>query len=92
VSERSVGPVLSGGSSADAVVAAICAANSGVEVVDHGAYVSVFCEHRCQVTREAIEARLGRPFALPPDLEAIMPSFRGRFSVDSERATWQWDA
>jgi hypothetical protein len=83
---------LSNGHVAEAVADAIREANASAEVVDHGAYVSVFCEGCCSVTRAAIEARLGRPFVLPPDLEAVMPSFRGRLSVSSERVTWQWDA
>jgi hypothetical protein len=40
------------------------------------------------VTREAIEAETGQPFTLPGDLEMIMPSFKGRFLVNEDQATW----
>jgi hypothetical protein len=74
---------------ADAVVAAIRAANAGVEVTDRGAYLRVMVPGRCVVTRAAIEARAGAPFRLPSDLESIMSSFRGRFRVTEDVAEWE---
>jgi hypothetical protein len=87
-----VGPVLQTGPEADAVIAAISALNSHVELVDRGAYVRVLVPHRCVVTREAIEAQLQRPFRLPRDLEAIMSSFKGLFRVTADQASWELGA
>jgi hypothetical protein len=81
--------VLHAGPLAQAVVAAIVAANAGVEVIDRGAYVRVLVPRRCVVTRAAIEAGVGAPFRLPGDLESIMPSFRGRFRVTEDVAEWE---
>jgi hypothetical protein len=88
----SVGPVLQTGPEADAVIAAINALNSRVELVDRGAYVRVLVPRRCVVTREAIEAHLQRPFRLPRDLEAIMSSFKGLFRVTADQASWELGA
>jgi len=87
-SER-VGPVLQSGAAADAVIAAIAELNPGVELVDRGAYVRVLVANRCVVTRAAIELRTKRPFHLPRDLEAIMSSFKGRFRVTADEASWE---
>ncbi len=87
-SER-VGPVLAAGSLADAVVAAARRLNDGVEVLDRGGYLRVSAPGRCVVTRAAIEAHLGRPVALPGDLEKVMTSFAGRLTVGPDGATWE---
>jgi toluene monooxygenase system protein D len=84
-----VGPVLQSGVEADAVIAAIRALNPQVRLLDRGAYVRVLVPHRCVVTREAIEAHVCRPFRLPRDLEAIMSSFKGRFHVTADEASWE---
>jgi toluene monooxygenase system protein D len=84
-----VGPVLQSGADADAVIAAIKALNPNVRLLDRGAYVRVLVPQRCVVTREAIEARASRPFRLPRDLEAIMSSFKGRFHVTADDASWE---
>lgn len=84
-----VGPVLQAGPGAQAVICAIEALNADVELLDRGAYVRVLVPRRCLVTRVAIEARLGRPFRLPRDLEAIMSSFKGRFRVSADEACWE---
>lgn len=83
-----VGPVLSSGRVAAAIVAAIRDENPGVEVTDRGSYLRVLVPGRCRVSRAAIEAALGGPFRLPGDLERVMPSFRGSFQVDAEQASW----
>jgi toluene monooxygenase system protein D len=57
-------------------------------VQDRGSYVRVLVPGRCRVTRESIEAALGRPFALPADLELVMPSFMGAFTVTDDEAVW----
>lgn len=83
-----VGPVLTAGPAADAVVAAIRELNAGVRVLDRGAYHRVEAPRSCVVTRAAIERHLGARFELPGDLEAILASFAGRFTVTTERAEW----
>ena len=40
----------------------------------------------------AIESALSRSFRLPGDLEQVMPSFRGRFQVSEDQASWSLGA
>jgi hypothetical protein len=87
--EERVGPVLEAGETARAVIAAIRELNEGVEVRDRGSYVRVLVRRRCRVTRRAIEHTLGRPFRLPGDLEIVMPSFKGTFTVTDDEAVWE---
>lgn len=82
------GPVLAAGPVADAIVAAIRRENDRVEVTDRGSYLRVLVPARCAVSRAAIESALSRPFRLPGDLEQVMPSFRGRFQVSEDQASW----
>lgn len=84
-----VGPVLLPSDVGLAVLAAIRATNLDVQVQDRGAYLRVLAESRCVVTRQGIEAALGRPVRLPSDLELCMPSFKGTLRVDAERAIWE---
>lgn len=83
-----VGPVLENSDVARAIIAAIREGAPEVEVLDRGAYLRVLAPGRCVVQRAAIERVLGRPFRLPGDLEAVMPSFRGAFQVNSDEAVW----
>jgi hypothetical protein len=83
-----VGPVLTKGRRAEAVVAAIRELNENAEVVDRGAYLRVSVPISCTVTRQAIERHTGEPFLFPSDLEMIMPSFKGRLAIDEEVAVW----
>jgi hypothetical protein len=83
-----VGPVLQRGATADAVVAAIKLLNGAVEVLDRGAYLRVMVPYRCLLTREAVEQQLRKPFRIPADLELIMSSFKGRFRVSEDEASW----
>ena len=85
---ESVGPVLENDETGRAVAAAIRATNRDVKIVDRGAYWRVLVPHCCRVTRQAIERCVGGNFRLPGDLERIMPSFKGRFTVNDEEATW----
>jgi hypothetical protein len=84
-----VGPVLQKDGVTAGVVAAIQELNAGAVVVDRGSYVRVLAHRRCSVTREAIERRVGRPFAFPSDLELIMSSFKGNLAISDEEATWE---
>lgn len=83
-----VGPILEACEVAEAVVDAIRELNDQVVVKDQGSYWRVSVPQKCRVTKAAIERILGRPFQLPSDLERVMPSFSGHFSVDLEEATW----
>lgn len=83
-----VGPVLEANDVGRAVVAAIREHNGGVEIQDRGSYLRVLVPGRCTVSRQAVERVLGRAFRLPSDLESIMPSFRGTFSVTENEAVW----
>ena len=83
-----VGPVLESGPLADAIVAAIRALNRDVVVVERGAYIRVLVPLRCRVTRDEIQRHAARDFRLPSDLEAVMPSFKGRLSIDGEEVVW----
>ena len=83
------GPVLLSSELGLAVLSAIKAENSDVQVQDRGTYLRVLRSPRCAVSRRGIETALGRPVQLRSDLELCMPSFRGRLSVDDERATWE---
>lgn len=85
---RCVGPVLQACDTAFGVVAAIRALNPDTCVTDRGSYLRVLVPERCVVTRDEIERQLGRAFAFPSDLEAVMPAFQGRFSVTDDEASW----
>ena len=85
---ETVGPVLEAGKSGACVLAAIRKLNHNVTVEDRGSYVRVLVPGRCTVTRKAIEAQTGERFRLPGDLEMVMPSFKGRFSVSEDEAAW----
>lgn len=84
-----VGPVLTSGRTADAVLEAIEASNDDVTTIAHGAYTRVRVPVRCVVSRAAIEAALGRSFRLPGDLEAIMPSFVGELTISESGVEWR---
>lgn len=88
-SPDAVGPVLEASELGLAVLSAIKTLNEGVRVQDRGSYLRVHADRRCIVTRQAIEAALGRPVQLPADLELAMPSFRGSLKIDTERAVWE---
>jgi toluene monooxygenase system ferredoxin subunit len=83
-----VGPVLHASGRASAVVAAIREENADAEVLDRGAYLRVLAPSPCRVTRAAIERHAGVPFALPGDLEALMPSFKGRLEITDSAVVW----
>lgn len=84
-----VGPVLIAGDVSRAVVEALRESNPGLDAIDRGSYVRVRAPGGCRLQRSAVERRLGRPFRLPADLEAVMPSFTGRFRVGEEEAAWE---
>jgi toluene monooxygenase system protein D len=89
MTERTAGPVLLPSELGLAVLSAIVAENPGTEVLDRGAYLRVTSPERCRVSRLGIETALGRPVALPADLELVMPAFRGRLCVDAESVVWE---
>jgi hypothetical protein len=83
-----VGPVLMAGPITDAIVSVIRRHHPAVEILDRGSYLRVLVPGRCAVSRAHVEAALRRPFRLPGDLERVMTSFRGRFAVSAEEASW----
>jgi toluene monooxygenase system protein D len=86
---QAVGPVLTAGPLAAAVIAALRAANEKVTVVDRGAYLRVLVPRRCRLDAALVAQTLAAPFTLPGDLEAIMPSFRGRLRIEAGEAIWE---
>ncbi|MDY7105090.1 MAG: MmoB/DmpM family protein [Actinomycetota bacterium] len=89
MAERRVGPVLRAGRLGEAVAAAVSRGDGGVEIEDRGGYLRVTAPPPCVVRRDAVEEELGEPFALPGDLERVMPSFRGRLVLSEEEARWE---
>jgi toluene monooxygenase system protein D len=83
-----VGPVLATGPLTAAVVRALRELNPGLDVLDRGAYLRVSSPGKCRLTRASVEANTGKPFRLPADLEAIMPSFRGRLHITDDEVVW----
>lgn len=84
-----VGPVLRMSDLIPAIVDAIHEDNPGkeIEVIDRGAYVRINAPSPLRVTRESIEARLGRGFEMR-ELEAIMNAFAGRIDTRSDEVRW----
>jgi len=85
-----VGPVLDASTDGRAIAAAIRADNPGAVVVDRGSYLRVLVPLRCAIRRDAIERVLGKPFALPGDLEQLMPSFKGTLTITDDEVVWAW--
>lgn len=83
-----VGPVLEAGELADAIVEAIRVDQPAAVVEDRESYLRVLCPSPCVVRRAEVERRTGRSFALPVDLEQVMPSFKGRLTIEADQVTW----
>jgi MmoB/DmpM family len=83
-----VGPVLETGALAEAIVEAIREHNRPVVVEDRDSYLRVLVPQRCVLRGDAVEQRIGRRFDLPADLEQVMPSFKGRLTIQSGQAIW----
>jgi hypothetical protein len=73
----------------DVLIAAICARHADAQITDRGAYLRVQVPGRCQLLRADVETRLGRGFALPGDLEEVMPSFQGSMTIGDDQVVWQ---
>ena len=84
-----VGPVLLAGPVAQAVIATIRELCADVSVLDRGSYLRVTAPLRCLLDCKRLEKHLGHSFVLPGDLEAVMPAFRGRLTIDERRACWE---
>jgi len=83
-----VGPVLIQGLRSKAFLLAIERANKGVTFIENAAYVRVLAMDVCQLKRAEVELILGHAIRWPEDLEAIMPSFKGTFTIDEKEAVW----
>ena len=90
VASELVGPVLVADEASRAVIAAIRELDPTVCVDDRGAYLRVSARGGCRLRREIVERILGRPFRMPGDLEALMPSFTGELVVNGDEARWEW--
>jgi hypothetical protein len=84
-----VGPVLLRGPLTDVIIAAIRAHNRDVQVSDRGAYLRVQVPGRCLLVCADVAARVGRAFALPGDLEEVMPSWKGTMTMGDDQVIWQ---
>ena len=89
MSVKGVGPVLTSGVAARAVTAVLLRDNPGAHVQHHGGYLRVLVPGICVLKVARVEEELGTAFALPADLERIMPSFRGRIRFEREQVTWE---
>jgi hypothetical protein len=87
--ERMVGPVLQSGLVADAITQAIQASNFPVELTDRGSYLRVMVRDECRLKREMVEEILGKSFALPMDLEAVLVSFKGAINITEDEVVWK---
>ena len=83
-----VGPVLTSGTITMAVIEAIRNENSSVTVEDRGSYQRVLVPQRCTVSKQGIEAELGRPIRFPGELEMVMATYKGQLSMDESGAAW----
>ena len=83
------GPVLRSGEVALAAIDAIKEDNQGKDViiVDHGAYIRIEAEGGLVLTRETMEACLGRPFAVR-EIEVALIGFSGQIELEPERVRW----
>lgn len=86
--EMKVGPVFQAGYLTNIVVSVIQATNQDVEILHRGSYVRVLVPNRCLLDRKEVESRTGDSFELPRDLEAIMPSFKGKLTMTQDQAIW----
>jgi hypothetical protein len=84
-----VGPVLRAGPLALAARAAIEEQNPEARFSDHGSYLRVLVPERCRLRRETLEKHAGTALTFPSDLESIMASFKGRFTVSEDEAVWE---
>ena len=89
VLSNDVGPVLRAGALTDGIVAALRSLNPELRVTDLGAYVRVAAPGRCRLTRGSVEEVSGGSFRLPQDLERVMSSFAGQFTVTEDEARWE---
>jgi hypothetical protein len=83
-----VGPVFQTSSITQVVVEAIVDLNQDTQIIARGGYVRVLSPKKCVLTKKAVSEKLGREFIFPRDLELIMASYKGKFSVTSDQATW----
>lgn len=88
VCER-VGPILFATPEALAVIASIRENYPQIRVTQRGSYWRIESRQDLHITKQGIEKYLGAAFVLPGDLEKIMPSFAGKFSVTEKDAEWK---
>src|SRR5262249_3655769 len=84
------GPVLQASPAAHAIGAPIRAPKPQTQGIAPGAYLPVLVPQSCVGPRQAIRQAAGAQFRLPGDLEAVMSSFKGRFTVSEDQAAWEY--
>lgn len=84
-----VGPVLYNNDDAELIIAAIEDDNplAELEVIDRGGYVRVQAEDRLVLTEITLQSHLGADYRIR-SLEAVLSSFAGRVSTQSDSITW----
>jgi len=84
--KRLVGPVVTAGQFADAILEAVQEDNPDKEVIveRHSAYVRIKVEDECIIRMATLEQTLGRPVR-PGDIEMNMPSFAGFIRTEHDQ-------
>jgi len=76
--ERFVGPVITAGPMAEAVLDAVREDNADREIIaeEHASYVRIWVQDECLIRMETVSRMFGRPVSVG-DIEVNMPSFSG---------------
>jgi toluene monooxygenase system protein D len=90
---KMAGPVLRSGEMALAAMDAIKEDNPDKEivVVDHGAYLRIEAEGGLLLTRETMEACIGRPFAMQ-EIEGALIGFSGQIDQTADAMRWYFNS
>ena len=88
VENVTVGPVFENSGTARSLVNVLRRTHPSMSVTDEGSYLRILVKNKCILRKDLVEKELGAPFHLPQDLEAIMPAFKGTFTVTDSLAVW----
>ncbi|BAY44584.1 Toluene-4-monooxygenase system protein D [Scytonema sp. HK-05] len=89
MSTKLVGPVVRDGEIAEALITAIERDNPDAQVYvdDRGGYIRIHTEKYCRVTRQSLEAALGRSCPLS-QIEPALATFAGRIQSGDQEIVW----
>jgi toluene monooxygenase system protein D len=89
---NNVGPIIRAGDLVEPVIetAEIDNPDKEIRVVDKNAYVRIEADNELILTRETLEAQLGRPFHMQ-ELEINLASFAGQIQADEDRIRFYFD-